>query len=307
VLIMAREVFIPYKPQDKTLVVVDQANAIIDQYQADNLRLTLRQLFYQFVARALLPNTFQNYKRLGSIINNARDGGLIDWDALEDRGREVVTHSAWDSPADIVKSAANSYREDLWATQPYRPEVWIEKAALLGVIEGVCVELRVPYFANIGNASQTLLYEAGTRFGGFLDQGLIPVVFHLGDHDPNGIDMTRDITARLERYARAPIDVRRIALTLDQVRAYNPPPNFAKESDTRFASYVRTFGTQECWELDALPPNVIVDLVREAVTALIDETEWRAAADRENKSRDLLRAAVENWTKVEKVLRLYAP
>jgi hypothetical protein len=99
VLIMAREVFIPYKPQGKTLVVVDQANAIIDQYQADNLRLTLRQLFYQFVARALLPNTFQNYKRLGGIINNARDGGLIDWDALEDRVREVVTHLAWDSPA----------------------------------------------------------------------------------------------------------------------------------------------------------------------------------------------------------------
>ena len=252
---MAREVFIPYKPHGKTLVVVEQANAIIDEYQADNLRLTLRQLFYQFVARTLLSNTFQNYKRLGSIITNARDGGLIDWDALEDRVREVITHSAWDSPADIVKSATDSYREDLWATQPYRPEVWIEKAALLGVIEAVCSELRVPYFANIGNASQTLLYEAGARFRRFLDRGLDPVVFHLGDHDPNGIDMTRDITERLKRYARAPIDVRRIALNLDQVREHNPPPNFAKETDSRFAAYVRSFGTRECWELDALPPT----------------------------------------------------
>lgn len=164
---MACEVFIPYKPHPKTLVVVEQANAIIDEYRADNLRLTLRQLFYQFVARALLSNTFKNYRRLLAIVNNARDGGLIDWEAMEDRVREVVTHSAWDSPADIVKSTADSYQEDLWATQPYRPEVWIEKAALLGVIEGVCAVLRVPYFANIGNASQTLLYEAGRASAAF--------------------------------------------------------------------------------------------------------------------------------------------
>jgi hypothetical protein len=128
---MARETFIPYKPQAATLAMIEQANAIIAEYQADGLRLTLRQLFYQFVARALLPNTFQNYKRLGGIITGGRDGGLIDWDALEDRVREVITHSAWDSPADIIAGAAGSYQEDLWATQRYRPEVWIEKAALL--------------------------------------------------------------------------------------------------------------------------------------------------------------------------------
>ena len=304
---MAREVFIPYKPHGKTLVVVEQANVIISEYQADNLRLTLRQLFYQFIARALLPNTFQNYKRLGGIITNARDGGLIDWDAMEDRVREVISHSAWDSPADIVESAAGSYQEDLWATQLYRPEVWIEKAALLGVIEAVCRELRVPYFANIGNASQTLVYEAGARFRRYLDQGLIPVVFHLGDHDPNGIDMTRDITDRLERYARAPIDVRRIALNLDQVRRHNPPPNFAKETDSRYAAYVRSFGMRECWELDALPPTVIVDLAREHITGLIDGSQWQAALDRENRNRELLGRAVKNWPKVEKLLRRGAP
>lgn len=304
---MAREIFIPYQPQRQTLVVVEQANAIIAEYQADDLRLTLRQLFYQFVARALLPNTVKNYRRLLGIITTARDGGLIDWDAMEDRVREVVTHSAWDSPADIVKSAAGSYQEDLWATQRYRPEVWIEKAALLGVIEGICRELRVPYFANIGNASQPLLHEAGQRFAGFLDHGLIPLVLHLGDHDPNGIDMTRDITERLKRYARAPIAVRRIALNLEQVREHNPPPNFAKETDTRFAGYVRSFGTRECWELDALPPNVIVDLVRGHVTGLIDRPAWQAALDRETQNRALLHGAVKNWTKVEKLLRRGQP
>ena len=131
-----------------------------------------------------------------------------------------------------------------------------------------------------------------------------PVVFHLGDHDPNGIDMTRDIIDRVKRYARAPIDVRRIALTLDQVRAYNPPANFAKESDSRFASYVRIFGTTDSWELDALPPTVIVNLVREHVLRLIDDDDaWQAALRREQKNRRLLDAAAANWSMVEKALR----
>ena len=82
---MACEAFINYRPQTATRRIIDQANAIIAQYLDQGLKLTLRQLFYQFVARALIPNTFQNYKRLGGIISDARDGGLIDWDAMDIR------------------------------------------------------------------------------------------------------------------------------------------------------------------------------------------------------------------------------
>jgi hypothetical protein len=156
---------------------------------------------------------------------------------------------------------------------------------------------------SVDREGRPALHEAGTRFRDFLDQGLIPIVFHLGDHDPNGIDMTRDITERLERYAREPIEVRRIAFNLDQVRAHNPPANFAKEADTRYAAYVHEFSTTDCWELDALPPNVISDLVRTAVTRMIDGPAWQAALDREQQNRELLDRAVKNWTKVEKLLR----
>jgi len=89
---MACEAFIDYRPRTPTMVVIDQAVAIIAEYLDQGLKLTLRQLFYQFVARALLENVFQNYKRLGRIISEARDGGFIDWDAMEDRVREVQTH-----------------------------------------------------------------------------------------------------------------------------------------------------------------------------------------------------------------------
>jgi hypothetical protein len=299
---MACELFIPWKPHAATLTVVEQANTIIDEYLDQGFKLMLRQLFYQFVARALLENQFTQYKRLGTIVRNARDGGLIDWAAIEDRTREVNTHPFWDNPAGIISDAAASYRENLWAGQRYRPELWIEKEALLGVIEPVCTELRVPYFAHRGNNSQTLQYQAGKRFAEFLDQGLIPLVLHLADHDPNGIDMTRDNIERLRLYARADIEVRRIALNLDQVRRYRPPANFAKEKDTRFKSYIRQFGTTECWELDALSPIVISDLIRREIEGLIDRRRWKHTIASENRGRKLLTRAAENWPKVEKML-----
>ena len=299
---MPCEVFIPYSPQRKTLAIIEHANVIIDEYLPLGQRLTLRQLFYQFVARALLENTFRAYRRLRGIIANARDGGFIDWDAMEDRTRSVNFHAAWDSPSASIRDAAHFYREDLWRGQRYRPEVWIEKSALLGVIEGVCDRFHVPNFATIGNNSQLLQHEAGARFAAFLDQGLIPIVFHLGDHDPNGWDMTRDVRERLALYARAPIEVQRLALNMDQVRQYNPPPNFAKEDDTRLAAYEAEFGTRQCWELDALSPTVIAELIRTAIEGLIDAKAWNAAVRREERNQRLMRDVAANWTKVAKAL-----
>jgi hypothetical protein len=136
-----------------------------------------------------------------------------------------------------------------------------------------------------------------------LPEGLTPLVLHLADHDPNGIDMTRDVTERLALYTREDVRVIRIALTMPQVRQYAPPPNFAKESDSRFAAYVEQFDTTDCWELDALSPAVIADLIREHVEARIDQDSWREAQASEAANRDLLDRAAANWTKVEKLLK----
>jgi hypothetical protein len=117
---MATEVFTLYRPHASTIKIIEQANAIILEYRTQGFTLTLRQLFYQFVARGLLENNRNKYQSLGRFVRDARDGGMIDWDAIEDRTREVNTHSSWDSPADIISSAADSYREDLWKEQTYR-------------------------------------------------------------------------------------------------------------------------------------------------------------------------------------------
>ena len=203
----------------------------------------------------------------------------------------------------MISGFAPRYREDLWARQSYRPEVWVEKDALLGVIEDVCSEFRVPYFATRGNASATLVYEAGKRFAKYAGQGLTPLVLHLADHDPNGIDMTRDLEERLARYARQEIEVRRIALIMAQVRRYRPPPNFVKEGDSRTEDYRAQFGTDECWELDALSPTVIATLIRHEVEGLIEAKAWKRAQAGEKRARKLLITAAENWDRIKQVLR----
>jgi len=80
-----------------SLDVIDQANDIIEEYEGMGLGLTLRQLYYQFVSKDLIPNTEASYKRVGKIINNARLAGLIDWSAIEDRTRNLQGDRDWET------------------------------------------------------------------------------------------------------------------------------------------------------------------------------------------------------------------
>lgn len=107
--------------------LIDKANIIIAEYEGQGFKLTLRQLYYQYVSRDFIPNTMKSYKNLGSVINDARLAGLIDWNAIEDRTRQVVTVNHWDNPSDIVSACASQFRIDKWEGQKFRPEVWIEK------------------------------------------------------------------------------------------------------------------------------------------------------------------------------------
>jgi hypothetical protein len=273
--------------------MIDRANAIIAEYQAAGFRLTLRQLYYQFVARDLFANRLENYSLLGRTMQDARDAGASDWDAMEDRSRTVNSFAAWPSPSDFIRSEVEFYAEDLWEGQRFRPEVWIEKDALIGVIAAECDRWRVPYFSTRGNAGQLPARDAGLRFADQVGLDLVPVVLHLADHDPSGIAMTKDVERRLELYARAPVEVRRIALNMRQVERYRPPPNFAKEKDANTPKYRREFGTDECWELDALAPDVIATLIRDEISNMIDKRRWASAVRKEKRNQKVLSKIAE--------------
>jgi hypothetical protein len=298
---MSLETFERLNFHPKPLTIIEQANTIIREYQAQEFVLTLRQIYYQFVARGLIDNRQSEYKRLGTIIRNARRAWLIDWDAIEDRTRNLRHSVSWASPSRIVSAAAAQYQGDLWRGQADRIEVWIEKDALLGVIEDVCEEFRLPYFSCRGNVSDSEIYSAAKRFQRHFGIGKTPLIVHLGDHDPSGLDMSRDIRDRLTLFAGQPIEVRRLALNIDQIDRYVPPPNPAKESDSRYAAYTKAYGA-ECWELDALDPTVIAELIRVEVQSLIDVAAWDSALAEEAENRALLDKASDNWALVENML-----
>lgn len=284
---------------DGTLALIRQSNAIIAEYTAQGYRLTLRHLYYQLVSRDIIPNKQTEYKRLGSIVNDGRLAGLIDWNAIEDRTRNLQKLPAWETPAAIVASCAAQFHVDMWEGQEYRPEVWIEKDALLGVIEGVCIEFDVPFFSCRGYTSQSEMWAGAMRFER-IGREQTPIIFYLGDHDPSGKDMTRDIIERIEMFMGG-TKLERLALNMDQVSQYNPPPNPAKFTDSGCAGYVAEFG-DESWELDALRPDVLDGLIRGAITELIDTELWDERQALKDAGRAQLRKISENWTAVEKWL-----
>jgi len=288
------------------LGIISKANEIIESYAAQGLDLTLRQVYYQFVSRDLLANTEKSYKKLGDTISNGRLAGLIDWSRIKDRGRHSESNSHWDSPSDIVEGCAKQYQIDKWAGQKTRCEVWIEKDALSGVLDACCPKLDVPYFACKGYVSQSSMWEAAMRIVkklGVTGSGCEKmVILHLGDHDPSGIDMTRDISDRLHLLSwGADISVKRIALNMDQITQYNPPPNPAKLTDTRAGDYIAKFGT-ESWELDALEPNVLIALITKEVKKLRNEKLWKEKVSEEQEARTLLQDVADSWSDVVKNL-----
>lgn len=283
-----KQQFIYKNFRTKSRAIINKANEIIEEYSAQGYSLTLRQLYYQFVARDLIPNTERSYKNLGSIINDGRLAGYIDWAAIEDRTRNISAAPHWDSPADVIQAARDSYQIDMWADQPRRVEVWIEKNALTGVIHDTCRELHVPYFACIGYVSQSEQWRAFQRS---LDHPV--TILHLGDHDPSGIDMTRDNDDRLNMVFGGDVEMIRIALNMDQIEQYSPPPNPAKVKDSRFEQYLQDFGP-DSWELDALEPAVINDLIRTHVDHIRDDDLFDEAQARYEMDCDTLDEIIDN-------------
>lgn len=146
-----------------SLKMISIMDAIVDEYQKQGFRLTVRQLYYQLVARDHIPNTVRSYDRTVALLTNARLAGLIDWDAIEDRTRGLMELSHWDNGSDILYSCAQSYREDMWQEddQVARIFVVVEKEALAGVLQKVCNKWDVPLLPARGYPSATILREIG--------------------------------------------------------------------------------------------------------------------------------------------------
>lgn len=291
-----REQFVEKSFSAASQQMIIALNRILADYAAQGYWMSVRQLYYQLVARAAIENSQRSYKRIVDLVSNARLTGLLDWDMIEDRGRETITPPMWDDPAQIVEAAAAQFAIDRWADQENHVEVMVEKAALEGVLIPVCRDEGIRFTANRGYSSQSMMYEAGKRLEKMINADKNVFVLYLGDHDPSGIDMTRDVRERLGMFSHNPVEVQRLALNWEQIEQWQPPENPAKQADSRFVRYVELYGDAS-WELDAIDPSTLGSLVREAVSKLRDDELYEAAVQREGTMRSELKRFAATYHK----------
>ena len=275
------------------LALIEHVNQTIDEYRAAGYTFTLRQVYYQLVAGAIIENTKKSYKNFGNHVKNGRLAGYIDWSAIEDRTRIFRKPPAWDSPAQILKVAAEQYKRDLWEPQDNYVEVWVEKDAQIAIVESAASRFNCPCFACRGFSSVTATREAALRFIKKTEQGKDCILIYLGDHDPSGMNITQVIGKHLTLFG-ATVDVRRIALNRDHIDLYKPPPYPAKITDTRSKDYIAKHGNHS-WELDALKPDVIDALITDAIEINLDRKRFNQAIERQESERQSLQAIVSDF------------
>jgi len=291
---MTLHAYINKRISSERLELLEEANKIIEEYQREGYYITLRQLYYQFVSRNFLENSKKSYQRLCSLMKDARMVGLVAWDAIVDRTRHLETRARWSSPKSIIDACADDFHVHLWEGQKHRVEVWIEKDALVSVIEETCYDLDCPFLACRGYNSASEMREAALRIIKATKYGCRYTILYAGDHDPSGSDMSNDIYKRLNQFG-ARFEFRRIALNMEQVTRFNLPPNKIKDSDSRSKKYKRRFGS-ECWELDALPPSELISLIDESVRSYIDNPRvFNSRVEEVEQGRKILRSFAENY------------
>lgn len=278
------------------------------------MRPTLRQVYYRLVASQEIENSRSSYNTLSAILTQAREEGRINPDAIEDRNRRVDGEvTTWDEPEEcrenIEKWAfqiGERYKVDLWASQNTYVELWTEKDALAALLSQAASPYRVPVAICRGYNSFSFLHEAVKRFCEKAD-GRDSVILYFGDFDPSGEDMVRDIKDRLAHYfalwgdsVQMPI-IRKAGLLREDIDAYNLPPDLTKKTDTRAKGFIAKHGDISV-ELDALPPDVLMQRVRDSVDSLISDPQaWDEEIKREEKEKAEVLASLEKvWGANEK-------
>lgn len=274
--------------------LIEQITGIVDEYLDQDIKLTSRQIYYQLVSKNIIPNADEIYKRICKFLTDGRYAGLIDWEAIEDRGRTPEKHSEWENIQHLIDSAIYSYRLPRWRDQDYYVGLYCEKEAMESVLKPVADKFHIYFGCNKGYSSASTMYELSQRIKGEIKKGKEAIILYLGDHDPSGLDMVRDIKDRIEEFLtegdesiEPNFEVIQLALNLEQIKKYNPPPNPAKITDPRAKDYIRQFGNKS-WELDALEPKLLIKIAEGGIINYLDVGKYSHWIEREQKEKEAL-------------------
>jgi hypothetical protein len=239
--------------------------------------------------RPLIPS-MEEMPKVYRLLRIARERDIIPWEWIVDETRAIERTSTWDNPEQYMRACARSYRLDFWNQQPNRVQVWSEKGTVRGVLAPVLDQYAVGFNPVHGFNSATNTYEAAQD-----NDGRPLIALYVGDFDPSGMYMSEvDLPRRLKEYGGDHIEIRRIALTREQVRDLPSFPASDKKNDPRHSWFVANHG-QRCWELDAMDPNDLRDCVEKAIKKLIDPIAWARSEVVNNATRNSMAAFFEGW------------
>jgi len=268
--------------QKESLELLDQVLKIIDSY---DFALTLRQIYYQLVAKQIIPNQQKYYHKLSRLCVMGRDEEILPEEAFADRLRAVDKPGAWLDLNEFMETVKRSYNKDKWDNQPKYLEIWTEKDALRGVLTEITYPYDVSLMVARGQLSRTAIYEASNRYQAKSDKECY--LYYCGDFDPSGLSIYKSIKERLEAFGVF-INYERIALTEGQIEEYKLPSDPGKKSDPNYNKFVNEYGDDKVVELDSLPPDILRDIIKDCITKNIDSGLLAQVRKKEIKERDKL-------------------
>ncbi len=248
--------------------------------------MTVRQVFYQAVARGLVAKTESEYKyTVGRLLTEMRLSDdpfalSIPFDWIADNTRWMRKPRSWSSVEDVLRETAQFYRRRLWDEQDAYVEIWLEKEALAGVVYPITEEWDVPLMVTRGYPSISYLHIAAEAITA---AGKPAYIYYFGDHDPSGVDISRNVEGRLRQFTWANIVFERVAVTAGQVVEWSLPTRPTKKSDTRSKSFAG-----DSVELDAIPPDELRNLVRACIERHIDRHRLDVTLAAEKSEREVL-------------------
>ena len=266
-------------------------NGIIEEYAQENYKLTLRQLYYQLVSRDVIQNLIKEYAKLSILLVKGRMGGIVDWNAIEDRIRVPYLEYWVEGIPEAIEDTVSQYKLNRQSGQDVYIELWVEKDALSGVLKRITDYYHIKLMVNRGYSSCTAMHDSYKRFKRYESDGKKTYILYLGDHDPSGLDMIRDIKNRLNEFGVYP-EVNPIGLTMKQIKKYNLPPDPAKITDPRAKWYISKYGNTS-WEVDALNPKILHQLIKDNVEKLIDMDLFLKQIEQEKIDKEILREKYE--------------
>jgi len=254
--------------QKQSSELIAQVRKIIKGY---DFALTLRQIYYQLVARQIIPNQQKYYMKLSRLCVIGRDEGILPEEAFADRLRQVDKPASWLDLADFMATVRRAYKKDKWAEQDVYLEIWTEKDALRGVITPVTYAYDVALLIVRGQVSRTAIYESYERFAEKIEEGKDCYLYYFGDFDPSGLSIYHSLRERIASHGDEGqyINFERIALTPEQIEEYDLPSDPGKQADPNYKRFVAEYGDNVV-ELDSLPPDALREVVMNCIASHID-------------------------------------